>query len=479
MSSTGPTSNESPKSPDQFRDRLSMIGEGGHREKIYPAEVTGFWRKHRSWTQAVLILYFLILPWTRINGEQTVLLDLPARRFALFGLVFQAHDGPLIFFILGTLAVGLTFVTAVWGRVWCGWACPQTVFLDGIFRRVEKFFEGGHLERRKLDREEMSFRKFRIKTLKWIAFAVISLFITHSFLAYFVGARNLIDMVTSDPAQNWASFLFILISTGIILFDFGWFREQFCIVMCPYGRFQSVMMDTQTVTVTYDVKRGEPRKGAVKAPEQKTGDCVNCGRCVAVCPTGIDIRNGAQMECIGCTACIDACDEIMTKVKKPTGLIRYDSLRTRVPWYRRPRAAAYAAVLTFMIVGLTTAIVIRKDFSAQLLRGLEAPYTSVTGPAGEALVLNHLRLHLHSQVGRDLRMNLKLPEALTEKGFTLRIAQSTIELPAQAHVETHAFITAPAEIFRGVGRAELELEITPEDASIPAQRVKGNLLGPY
>lgn len=470
-------SNDVPTPIDNFRDRLSMIGEGGRREKIYAAEVKGPWRKRRDYTQAVLILFFLILPWTRMNGEQTLWLDLPSRRFAIFGLVFQAHDGPLLFFVLGTLAVGLAFLTAVWGRVWCGWACPQTVFIDGIFRRIERLFEGTHLERRKLDREEMGFRKFLIKSGKWIAFATVSLVITHSFLAYFVGARNLIDMVTSDPAANWTSFVFILVSSGIILFDFGWFREQFCIVACPYGRFQAVLMDTQTLTVTYDVKRGEPRKGAVPkgAP---TGDCVACGRCVAVCPTGIDIRNGAQMECIGCTACIDACDEIMTKVKKPTGLIRYDSLSTRrQAWWKRPRAVGYAAVLAFMIVGLTIAVARRQDFSAQLLRGLDTPYSMVTGAAGENLVLNHLRLHLHSQTGVAQKVRIELPAELKAKGLELKIANAEPELAPQAHLEVHAFVTAPSALFQGHGRTEIELDLVSETGA--HSRVKGTLLGPF
>lgn len=467
MSSPNP-----PPSAESFRDRLSMIGEGGRRDKIYPAEVQGAWRKRRDQTQALLIFVFLLLPWTRVNGEQTLWLDLSQRRFAIFGLVFQAHDGPLLFFVLGTAAVGLAYLTAMWGRVWCGWACPQTVFLDGVYRRIERAFEGSHLQRRALDRQDMTFKKAMIKTGKWLTFAAVSLAITHSFLAYFVGAENLLRMVSSDPAQNPASFLFILASSGIVLFDFGWFREQFCIVACPYGRFQAVLMDTQSLTVTYDTSRGEPRKG-VLAKNERQGDCVSCGRCVAVCPTGIDIRNGAQMECIGCTACIDACDEIMTKVKKPTGLIRYDSINPRSRWYLRPRAMGYAAVLCAMITGLTIAIATRKDFSAQLLRGLDTPFTSIAGPEGENLILNHLRLHLHSQIGKP--QNLKIE--IDPPDFSLKMAEPSISLAPQAHREVHLFVTGPVSKFRGTGKTLIEVRIQNDRGTVT--RVKGSLLGPY
>ena len=287
-------------------DRLASLDKMGGRLFIYPAQVRGFFRKWRTVTQIILIAIFLLLPWIKIGGQQAVLLDLPGRKFALFGVTFWAHDAPMIFFVLAILTMSLALMTALWGRVWCGWACPQTVFIDGVFRRIEELIEGNHIERRKLDDAPMDAKKFFKRSLKWILFTAVTLVITHSFLAYFVGADRLVEMVQHKPAENWTNFLIILVTSGIILFDFAWFREQFCIIACPYGRFQSVLMGPRSKNVVYDYNRGEPRKG--KAPKGEEADCVNCYRCVQVCPTGVDIRRGTQMECIACTACIDACD---------------------------------------------------------------------------------------------------------------------------------------------------------------------------
>lgn len=469
-----------PSTPESFRDRLSMIAPDGNRLKIYAAEVKGRFRRWRNITQFVLIIFFMVLPWTKINSVQTVLLDLPRRQFALFGLVFQAHDGPLLFLIFGSLAVGLAFLTAVWGRVWCGWACPQTVFLDGVFRRIEFLFEGNHLQRRALDKAEMSANKFFRKFGKWLAFAGVSALLTHSFLAYFVGSDRLIQMITTHPSENWTPFVFILFSTAIILFNFGWFREQFCIVMCPYGRFQSVLLDANSVTVTYDEARGEPRKSkAMTAPNAKKGDCVDCGRCVAVCPTGIDIRNGLQMECIGCTACIDACDDIMQKVKKPTGLIRYDSLSPRsTPWYRRARPVAYAVVLMMMLTGLAVAVGTREALSAQLLRGLEAPYSLSVDETGKSVILNHLRLHLHSQIQQPQQVRLELTPEDTALGLRLKTAETSWNVQPHDQKEVHIFVSAPKNVIYGSRPIELRL-VTGDGAQVQIKKLKGVLLGPY
>ena len=312
-------------------DRLSTTDEQGRRIFLHPADVQGFFRTWRTRVQAVLLLFFLFLPWVEIQGRHALLLDLAQRRFEIFGLSLRAHNAPLLFLVFAAAAFGLFFTTAIYGRIWCGWACPQTVFIDGVFRRIEKWVEGSALERRKMDKEPFTLKKLSKRSLKWTLYLAATLVITHSFLAYFVGTDKIAEMIQKPPAENWGSFLFMLVSTAIILFDFAWFREQFCTLVCPYGRFQSVLMDKASMIVAYDTSRGEPRatpqaKIIAKNHNTQVGDCVNCYRCVQVCPTGIDIRRGVQMECIACTACIDACDDVMTKIKKPTGLIRYDSL---------------------------------------------------------------------------------------------------------------------------------------------------------
>lgn len=393
---------------EEFRDKLSMIDAEGRRIPLFPAEVSGFWRRRRTQVQAVLILVFLLLPWINVNGVQSVLLDLEHMRFHFFGLRLWAHDAPVIFLLLGSLTLGLALMTALFGRVWCGWACPQTVFIDGVFRRIERWTEGTHLQRRALAAAPWNLEKILRKSSKWGLFVFVTLIITHSFLAYFVGRERLLQWILGDPREHPGPFLFMLATSAILLFDLAWFREQFCLIVCPYGRFQSVLFDSQTVTVQYDVGRGEPRKGRV--PGARSGDCVNCGRCIAVCPTGIDIRNGVQMECIGCTACIDACDEIMTKVKKPTGLIRYmPSTKKAVHWFR-PRVVLYGTFLATLVLGLAVALQGREGVDWVVFRGSEQPYVGQSRMSGERIVANGYRVHIHNQSDEQIQFGLTVKE---------------------------------------------------------------------
>lgn len=387
-------------------ERLASIDEFGHRKHIIPTEVRGRFRRHRTWTQAVLILVFLALPWLSVGGHQAILIDVAGREFAIFGLVFFAHDVPLVFFLLAMATLGLAFATAVWGRVWCGWACPQTVFIDGIFRRIEGWVEGSALTRRQALLEPMTPSRFARKALKWILFTAVSSLIAHSFAAYFVGASRLISMMGTSPGENWGYFVLISSITAALVFDFGWFREQFCVIMCPYGRFQSVLMDRTSLAVIYDEKRGEPRRGAV-APGQPTGDCVACGRCVQVCPTGIDIRKGVQMDCIACTACIDACDEIMDKVKKPRGLIRYSNEAGTTWTLRKPRAILYLVLIAASALGLIFVVAGRSELDASLVRANDAVFQKIVGADGSEMLVNHRRLHLKNQTDAPLAVRLE------------------------------------------------------------------------
>jgi cytochrome c oxidase accessory protein FixG len=375
-------------------DRPASFDESGHHVALNPADVSGRWRRYRDGFYLFLIVIFLALPWTKFAGHQTVLLDIPNRRFAFFGITFWAHDLPMVFFILGILTVGLTFLTVTWGRVWCGWACPQTVFIDRVYRRIERWIEGNHIARIRLSQAPMSWDKLWKKSLKWFLFWFVSTNIAHSFTAYFIGAESLLAMSIRSPFEHMTAFVFVTTFTGILLFDFGWFREQFCMIMCPYGRFQSVLMDDHSIAVMYDEKRGEPRKGTEPA-DGAAGDCVSCYRCVAVCPTGIDIRRGAQMECVACTACIDACDEIMDKVSSPRGLIRYSSeadMRGEKTRLRRPASIVYAVVLGVLLIGFSVSVAVRNSFDVKFIRAVETPYTTNTLDDGTVQVINHYRI---------------------------------------------------------------------------------------
>jgi cytochrome c oxidase accessory protein FixG len=352
---------------------VTTIRADGSRAFLYPSDAHGRFSTARKLSAYVLIAVYLLLPWVPVGGHPAVFLDVASRRFHFFGWTLAAQDAWLLFFGVSGLGFALFFITALFGRLWCGWACPQTVFLDHVFRRIERWIEGDGPARRALQAAPMSANKFFRRAAKHLLYFAASLLITHLFLAYFVSIPQLWLYMHEAPGEHWTAFLFVFVAAGMLYFNFAWFREQLCIVICPYGRLQSALSDDHTMVIGYDTKRGEPRgklhtedRGAqpaaisadpsIAAPSAglpaeasaKAGACIDCNRCVQVCPTGIDIRHGLQLECIGCAACIDACDDVMVKVKRPTGLIRYDSLagfnggRTR--WFR-PRTLLYGVLM--------------------------------------------------------------------------------------------------------------------------------------
>lgn len=349
-------------------DSVTTIRADGSRPFLYPSETRGRFTTARRWSAFGLIALYLALPWIPINGYPAVFLDLAERRFHLFGITLAAQDLWLLFFLITGFGFALFFVTALLGRVWCGWACPHTVFLDHVYRRIERWIDGDAPQRRALATAPVTFTKVVKRITKHALYFLVSAVIAHLFLAYFVSLPEVWAMIRSAPLEHWGAFVFMMVSTGILHFNFAWFREQLCIVLCPYGRMQSAMIDDHTLVIGYDWRRGEPRgkrharpsvpaavwhapaltTGLPLPSESRPGDCVDCLRCVQVCPTGIDIRQGLQLECVGCTACIDACDDVMTRLHQPRGLIRYDSQNAfagRMTKWLRPRTILYAALL--------------------------------------------------------------------------------------------------------------------------------------
>ena len=306
-------------------ERLATTDEHGNRVYLYPEDVKGVWKSRRKIFYWFLIGLYLVLPWFYIKGKPALFINISQREFTLLGSTLHGVEPILFFLMLASGIFFIAFTTSLLGRVWCGWACPQTVFIQSIFLKIEALIEGKARERRELDKAPWSLNKIFKRSLKWIVFTIVSLHIAHTFIGYFVGPRELFYMTMHTPTENWGVFIATMLVSTIFLLDFGWFREQFCIIACPYGRMQSVAMDENSLVVSYDVKRGEPRRGTESVDKAQEGDCINCYNCVKVCPTGIDIRRGTQLECIACTQCIDACDDIMTKLKKPKGLIRYSS----------------------------------------------------------------------------------------------------------------------------------------------------------
>ncbi len=359
--------------PRPSLESVATINEDGSRRFIHTASVSGRFAKWRSLFAIALTAIYVALPWIQINGNPAVFLDVAHRQFHYFGLTFVGQDVWIAFFVLSGLGFCLFYLTALLGRVWCGWACPQTVFLD-FARRIERWCEGDAPARRKLDRAPGSFSKTVRRGAKHVLYAFFSLLLAHVLLSYFVSLPRLYAMMTHAPGENWSAFAFVFLIAGALWFDLAWFREQFCIVLCPYGRLQSALIDNDSLVVGYDTNRGEPRgrKGTAGA-----GDCVDCLRCVQVCPTGIDIRQGLQMECIGCTACIDACDDVMTKIKRPRGLIRYDSRHgfdSKATRWLRPRILLYTGLALLGAAALTYATSTLKSASVGLTRVTGIPY---------------------------------------------------------------------------------------------------------
>jgi cytochrome c oxidase accessory protein FixG len=342
--------------PDPIRESVTTIGRDGTRRFLQPAIVFGSWWQARRAVAWLLIAFFAALPWIEIEGFPAVFLDIEHRRFHLLGTTLGLGDLWLLFFVITGWGFLIYATTALLGRIWCGWTCPQTVYLEHVFRVLDRLFEGDHVSRAKLDALPWSQpAKLLRRGGRALAYLVCCWAVAHIFLAYFISIPGLYPMITDAPLAHPAAFVAMAVATGVLFFNFWWFREQLCLIICPYGRLQSALIDDDSVIVGYDDKRGEPR--GKPAPGVSAGDCVDCRRCVQVCPTGIDIRQGLQMECIACTACVDACDDVMAKLKRPVGLVRYASLReldggkTR---FLRPRTILYAAML---VVGLIVATV--------------------------------------------------------------------------------------------------------------------------
>ncbi|HDZ03497.1 hypothetical protein LCGC14_0583540 [marine sediment metagenome] len=362
---------------DNFRDSIGTIKEDGKRAWVFPKKPSGKLYEYRKYVSYVLLAFLILSPFIKINGNQFLMFNVLERRFNIFSFPFYPQDFHL--FVI-SMIIGVVFIalfTVAFGRIFCGWMCPQTIFMEMVFRRIEFWIDGDRGAQIRLARQEWNAEKIRKRTLKWFIFFIISFIIANVFLAYLIGGDRLIQYITDGPTQHVSTMVSLLIFTAVFYFVFAWFREQVCIIACPYGRMQGVLLDNQSIVVAYDHKRGEAENGRKKWRKNEDredlghGDCIDCFQCVNVCPTGIDIRNGTQLECVNCTACIDECDSIMEKVDLPKGLIRYaseDEITKKKKFEFTPRLKGYTAVLVILTGVLVGMMFLRNDLEANILR---------------------------------------------------------------------------------------------------------------
>ncbi len=435
-------------------------------------------RKGRFWKIRRAIAYplfacFVALPLIPVGGHPAILLDLATRRFHVFGATFHPTDNLLLAaFGLGVI-VTVFFVGSTFGRMWCGFVCPQTVYLEFLFRPIEVLLEGAPAKQRKLNAAPWSGQKLAIKAAKWSIWTVVALLMAATFVAYFIGWGPLLQGLTAEPLA-WKGALFtIVFLTGAIVFDFGWFRDQMCTIACPYGRLQNVMADKDTILVAYDETRGEPK---VKLKDRilgvLAGDCIDCRACVNACPTGTDIRRGLQPECIGTAQCVDACDEVMRAQGKPIGLIRYTSEREQQGGVRhmwRTRNLIYLGLMTVAWGTLAVLILTRGDALVEVVRGGREPYRLL--PTGE--VANQQRVRITNQLDGTQRFTVEL---LSPPGASLVVSDSPIVVEPEQLVTVNAVTTVPATIFVD-GQAPVRYLVRSDRGF--RQEVEFLLLGPY
>ena len=362
---------------NNFRDTLGTLDKEGQRAWVFPKKPDGKWYEYRKYVSYVLLVFLFVAPFVKINGNQFLMFNILERRFNIFGFPFWPQD---FYLFVIMMIIGVVFVilfTVAFGRLFCGWVCPQTIFMEMVFRRIEYWIDGDRGKQIRLSKMPWNKEKIKKRVLKWVIFAIISFLIANVFLAYLIGSDDLIRHITNGPLQHASTLISLLIFTGVFYFVFAWFREQVCIIACPYGRLQGVLLDNKSIVVAYDHKRGEKEEGRAKfkknedRPATGKGDCIDCFACVHVCPTGIDIRNGTQLECVNCTACIDACDYMMEAVDLPKGLIRYaseDDIEKKEPFKFTARLKGYISVLGILTAVFIGILFLRNDIDASILR---------------------------------------------------------------------------------------------------------------
>ncbi|WP_242204302.1 cytochrome c oxidase accessory protein CcoG [Aestuariivivens insulae] len=464
---------------EKFRDSIGTVTEEGKRAWVFPKKPNGKYYDKRKIVSYFLLAFLILSPFIKINGNQFLMFNVLERRFNIFSFPFWPQDFHLFVISMIIGVVFITLFTVAFGRIFCGWICPQTIFMEMVFRRIEYWIEGDRNKQRKLDRQVWDSEKIKKRILKWFIFLVISFLIANVFLAYLIGSDKLLRYVNEGPLQHLSTLFPLIIFTAVFYFVFAWFREQVCIIACPYGRLQGVLLDTKSIVVAYDHKRGEGENGRKKFRKNEDrqalghGDCIDCLQCVHVCPTGIDIRNGTQLECVNCTACIDECDHIMESINLPKGLIRYaseENIEQKVPFKLTARMKGYIAVLSILTGLLIGMLFLRNDVEATVLRLPGQLYEH----KDNNIISNVFTYKLVNKTSHDIdNVSIKL---MSHKGELKLVATSdTFTVPSQGIAEGTLFVEINNSVLSG-DRNKIKIGVYQGDTLI--ETTTANFLGP-
>lgn len=460
---------------EEFRDSLATVDAHGKRVWVYAKKPRGSFHTQRIIVSFLLLAIFFAGPFITWHGKPLMLFNIFERKFILFGQIFWPQDFFLLAITLITFFVFVILFTVVFGRIWCGWACPQTLFMEMVFRKIEYWIEGDANQQRRLNNLPWTLGKIFKKAVKQFIFLLISVLIAHVAMSYLIGIEEVKKIVLQPPADHLAGFIGLVVFTFIFYGVFAWFREQACTVVCPYGRLQSVLLVKNSIVVAYDWLRGEPR-GKLKKDQrkitEKQGDCIDCKLCVHVCPTGIDIRNGTQLECVNCTACIDACDEVMVKIEKPKGLIRYSSFNAIQQGKQKlitPRVIGYSVVLTALIIVLGYFIFTRADIETTILKVPGTLYTKTD----DGLITNLYSIEFVNKTLEDVPLTLKVE--LPANAVLTKIGDPNIEVPKESLLKGMIMVKLPEESLSGL-KTTVVIGIYQNGKKI--QSAKAKFIGP-
>lgn len=458
-------------SDDSFRDSLTTLNEQGDRMWIYAKKPAGFYHNMRALVAIICLAIFFIMPFIKLNGHPFVLINILERKFILFGIAFWTHDFHLLLLAMLTFFVFIILFTTVFGRAWCGWTCPQTVFMEMVFRKIEYWIEGDYTQQQKLAAQDWGLEKIVKKSSKQLLFVAVSLLISHTVMAYIIGVEGVWNLITSSPLNDLSGFFGLMFFTTLFYVVFAHVREIVCTVICPYGRLQGVLLNKDTIQVAYDFIRGEPR--AKKKAAGIHGDCVDCNLCVKVCPTGIDIRNGSQLECVNCTACIDVCDEVMLKIHQPKGLIRFASqnnIEQKSTFKVNARIVAYSVVLIALLSLFITLLVSRSEVETTIMRVPGMLYEEQKN--GD--ISNMYNLQMVNKTFQDMPITLKVKD-FPQASLRIMGGQKNVQVNKNSLLDGVFIVDIPKSNLKGI-TTKIIVEIYSGEKKI--EEVKTKFLSP-